>query len=191
MQHSLKKVAQGAGLVLLLQLVPLDARADSGFYLGVGAGGATLEADLGPSAFGGLPTEIDEDDTAVKVFAGYQFDTPVVDLGIEAGYVDFGEPDIDTGGGLLLLDPTGINLWGTAAFDLGPAAVYGKLGILAWDIESAFSGLSVSEDGTDVAYGAGVRFNLGALQIRGEYEIYDLDGDDLAMLSLGVAWLFD
>jgi len=77
---------------------PTAAIADDGFYLGVGAGGATLEADLGPSAFPSLPSEIDEDDTAIKVFAGYNWDLPVVTLGVEAAYADFGEPDIDIAG---------------------------------------------------------------------------------------------
>ena len=69
---------------------PQEARADDGFYIGVGAGGATLEADLGLSAIPSLPSEIDEDDTAIKFFAGYNWDLPVVTLGVEGAYADFG-----------------------------------------------------------------------------------------------------
>ncbi len=169
---------------------PEEARADSGFYIGVGAGGATLEADLGPTTFFPLPDEIDEDDTATKIFAGYNWDLPVVTLGVEAAYADFGEPDIDVAGDLLLIETTALKLWGTAGIDVGPIDVYGKLGAVMWDSDTEFPGFSSSEDGTDTAYGIGARFAISRLEVRGEYEIYDLDGADLAMLSLGVAYRF-
>ncbi len=169
---------------------PVAATADGGFYIGVGAGGATLEADLGPSAFPSLPSEIDEDDTAVKIFGGYNWDLPVVTLGVEAAYADFGEPDINVGGDLLRIDTSAIKLWGTAAIDVGLIDVYGKLGTIFWDSEAVFLGLSDSNDGTDTGYGLGARFAVGSFEVRGEYEIYDLDGGDLSMLSLGIAYRF-
>ena len=94
-----------AAVALVFSLTPFMANADSGFYVGGGIGGATLEADVGDIDFGGL-TSFDEDDTGFKVFAGYNFDLPVVNLGIEAGYVDFGAPEIDTALGQIELDPT-------------------------------------------------------------------------------------
>ncbi len=169
---------------------PQEARADDGFYIGVGAGGATLEADLGLSAIPSLPSEIDEDDTAIKFFAGYNWDLPVVTLGVEGAYADFGEPDIDVAGDLLLIDTTAITLWGTAAIGVGPVDVFGKLGTIMWDSEAEFLGLSDSTDGNDIGYGLGARFAIGSLEVRGEYEIFDLDGSDLSMLSLGVAYRF-
>ncbi len=176
--------------VVFLILAPLSAFADSGFYIGASAGGATLEADIGDIGIPGLPSDIDEDDTAIKVFGGYQFDLPVIDLGIELGYVDFGEPDIDVLGEVLLVDTSGINAWGVASIDVGPIDVFGKLGMIAWDVDASLLDESVSDDGTDIGYGLGAAFNLASLQIRAEYEIYDLDGTDLSMLSLGVAFRF-
>lgn len=169
----------------------LPAHADSGLYIGVGAGGATVEADLGPAAFPGLPSSFDEDDTATKLFVGYNFDLPAIDLAIEGGYVDFGEPEIDLNVGPLLVETSGFNLWGIAALDAGLVDIYGKLGLLAWDVDAAFQGSSISDDGSDLGYGAGLRFNVGSLQIRGEYEVYDLGDTDLSMLSVGIAWQFD
>ncbi len=169
---------------------PLEAQADSGFYVGISAGGATLEADLGPSAFPSLPSEIDEDDTAIKVFGGYNWDLPVVTLGVEAAYADFGEPDINISGDLLRIETTALKFWGTAGIDVGLVDVYGKVGAIVWDSDAEFLGLSSSTDGTDTAYGIGARFNISRIEVRGEYELYDLDGADLAMLSLGVAYRF-
>ena len=169
------------------------ASADSAFYIGASAGGATLEADIGEDPdFPGLPSSIDEDDTAFKAFLGYHFDLPVINLGIEAGYVDFGGPDIDVLGEQLTLDTSGINAWGIAGVDVGPIDLFAKLGYLMWDVEAALAGQKLlSDDGSDMGYGLGLGFGLGPVQIRGEYEVYDLDGADLSMLSLGIVYQFD
>ena len=59
-----------------LAFAPLTATADSGFYVGGSVGGATIEVDFGDTGIPDFPTEIDEDDTAYKLFAGYKFDLP-------------------------------------------------------------------------------------------------------------------
>ncbi len=175
---------------LMLAIAPLPALADSGFYIGASAGGATFEADIDEPSIPSLPSSIDEDDTAFKVFGGYRFDLPLIDIGIEAGYANFGEPDIDVLGETLAIETTGINAWGIAALEVGPIDVFGKLGLVAWDAEATFLGQDLSDDGSDIGYGIGAAFGLGPVQIRGEYEIYDLDGADLSMLSVGIAYLF-
>ncbi|MDJ0909878.1 MAG: porin family protein [Woeseiaceae bacterium] len=174
-----------------LSLTPTEARADSGLYIGGSAGGATLEADIGDIGIPGLPSSIDEDDTALKVFAGYNFDLPAIDLGIEAGFVDFGEVDLPVLGDELLVDTSGINLWGVASLDAGAFDIFGKVGYIMWDVEASFQGISDSDDGSDLGYGVGLRFNLASLEVRGEYELYDLDGTDLSMLSVGIAFHFN
>ena len=179
-----------AGVALVFSLTPFMANADSGFYVGGGIGAATLEADVGDIDFGGL-TSFDEDDMGFKVFAGYNFDLPVVNLGIEAGYVDFGAPEIDTAFGQIELDPTGVNLWGIAGIDAGPIDLFAKLGYIMWDVEASGLGGSASEDGTDMGYGVGLGFGLGSIKIRGEYEMYDIDDADLSMLSLSILYQFN
>ncbi|MDX1516114.1 MAG: porin family protein [Woeseiaceae bacterium] len=190
----MKTIAWNAQRVLALAglaLMPITATADSGPYIGASAGGASFEADLNDPTIPGLPSSLDEDDTAVKIFVGYKVDLPVIDFAIEGGYVNFGEPDIDVLGSQLTFETTGFNAWGIAAIDAGLLDIYGKLGLIAWDVEAAFQGSSISDDGSDLGYGLGLRFDLGALEIRGEYEIYDLDDTDVAMLSVGLAWHFD
>ena len=180
-----------AASLLTLTAAPFAAHADSGFYIGGSAGGATLEAELGDIGIPGLPSDIDEDDTAFKVYAGYTFDLPLLNLGIEAGYVDFGEPDIDVGGEELVIDTTGINLWGIAAFEAGPVDIFGKLGYISWDLDGEFQNLKFSDDGSDIGYGLGLAFNVGPVQVRGEYELYDADDGDIAMASVGIVYQFD
>ena len=177
--------------LVIAAMLPAAAFAGGGFYIGGSAGGATIEADLDPTAFPGLPSSIDEDDTATKIFLGYQFELPVLTVGIEGGYVDLGEPDIDILGDPLSVDVTGVNLWGIASLDVGLFDVFGKLGYISWDVEADYLGARETDDGSDLGYGLGAAFYLGPLQIRGEYEVYDLDDTDVSMLSLGVAYHFN
>ena len=171
-----------------LALFPVAALADSGFYIGAAAGGATQDI-----ALGGAP-EIEEDDTAFKVFGGYKFDMSVVDLGVELGYVDFGEAEVNTNAGELVFASTGISLWGVAGFELGPVDLFAKLGVIAWDVETTTFAGRVSDDGTDFGVGLGAGFDIGKVQIRGEYELYDASDaavSMLSMLSLGVIYPFN
>jgi hypothetical protein len=79
-----------------------------------------------------------------------------------------------------------------AGFDLGPLTVFGKLGIISWDAELTVSGADFgTEDDQDTAYGVGVSFGLGSLQLRAEYEMFDIsDIEDLYMLSAGFVYTF-
>jgi hypothetical protein len=180
-----------AGVALAIWLTPFAAMADSGFYIGGAAGAATVEANFGDTGIPGFPASIDEDDTAYKFFAGYNFDLPVIDLGIEAGYVDFGAPEINVLGDQFELDPTGINVWGIASLGLGPVDVHAKVGYLAWDVDATAFGQTESDDGSDLGYGVGLSFGLAGIRIRGEYELYDLDDADLSMLSIGILYQFN
>ena len=178
-----------------LSLVSLSAQADGGFYLGGSVGGATIEAEFDTADFPELPASLDEDDTAFKVFVGYKLDLPVIDLGVEGGYVSLGEPEIEIdtvfGTQQVGLETTGLNVWGTAGLEVGPVDVFGKLGFISWDVEAGIDGFdSASDDGTDMGYGLGVSFDLGSIQLRGEYEVYDIDDADVEMLSVGIAFRF-
>lgn len=188
------------GSLLALTLLPFTAEArDSGFYLGGGIGQSQVEI-IDDGSIPEIPDfTFDENDTAWKIFAGYNFSLPVLDLGVEGGYVNLGSPGASftiLGEEVALdVEPTGFNLWGTAGFGIGPVDLYGKLGMIFWDVElSATDGTDVataSEDGSDIGYGIGGRFNLGQLGFRLEYEIYDIeDSEDVSMWSVGVEWLF-
>ena len=170
-----------------LVFFPVASLADSGFYIGAAAGGATQDIELGG------PPELEEDDTAFKVFGGYNFETPIVDLSVEVGYSDFGEAELDTAAGKIVFDPTGINLWGIAGVELGPVDVFAKVGAIAWDTEATTFAGKVSDDGTAFGLGMGVGFDIGKVQIRGEYELYDPSDTEvsmLSMISLGIVYRF-
>jgi hypothetical protein len=182
-------------LTAALVLLGTAQAADSGFYVGGSIGQSTLKV---PSDITDVP-DFSEDDTGYKLFAGYNWNMALFNLGVEGGYIDFGSPsgalDVDTS---LKIDADGLNLVGLGGLNFGPFDIYAKVGWVSWDASLSIGGIdpgfgvgSLSEDGTDLMYGLGARFALGKLHIRGEWEEFDIeDSDRVYMFSLGVAWQF-
>jgi hypothetical protein len=175
-----------------LGLAPFaDAVAESGPYVGGSVGSVTIQADIPDQNLTDV-FQFDENDFAWKAFGGYSFDLAVVDLAIEGGYVDLGAPSGNLLGSQVELDLNGWDVFGVVGIDLGPVGVFAKAGMVSWDAEATIDSIGTNDDsGTDPAYGVGARFNLGNLEIRGEYEYFDIDStDDVYMLSAGVVLHF-
>jgi hypothetical protein len=165
-----------AGLLLTTPTVSLGG-AESGFFLGIGAGDATVKSG-----------DFDESDSAYKVFGGYNFGVvPLVDLAIEASYAHFGNPVA----GSASAEVTGLNAYGLAGLSLGPFGIFAKAGAIRWGADTSDGTVTNSESGTDPAYGVGARFAFGSLSVRAEYEYYDLDSDiEVGMASISGIWTF-
>jgi outer membrane immunogenic protein len=166
-----------------------ESLADSGFYIGGSVGQAGIEIDDSDPV---QPIDFDEDDFAWKAFAGYNFGLTVVDLGIEIGYVNLGKPSADILGSSIEIETDGLDAFGVLGIALGPIGVFGKYGVISWDAKGTVDGLpAFDEDGSDPAYGVGAKFGLGSLDIRVEYEIFDIeDAEDVSMISAGLVWSF-
>ncbi len=177
---TLRMLAAGGVVAAAMLSAPAFAGGDSGFYLGAGVGQANVDGDGDFSGF-------DSDDTGFKAIVGYNLGLiPLVDLAVEGEYVDFGKPD----DGGLELDPTAFAAFGLAGINLGPIGVFAKLGAFSWDVDATFEGSSASDDGTDIAYGIGARFQIASFQIRAEYEIFDVDDADVDFLSASLLYTF-
>lgn len=172
-------------------LVSSPAVADSGPYIGGSVGNTTLEATL-QDPIGGGDFLFDESDFSWKIYGGYNFDLPSINLGVEGGYRSLGGPSAVIAAESFGIDLTAWDAYGVAGFELGPVTVFGKLGIVAWDADLTLAGFDAgSESDEDTAYGVGASFNLGSFQVRGEYEIFDVsDTDDVYMLSAGFVYTF-
>ena len=169
-----------AALLATLIITPA-AYADSGFFVG-GAYGELEYSELNSS--------FDQDSAPYKIMGGYIFDMPVFDIAIEAAYNDFG-----TQGGDVLAVPASIDAEGLSAFvvgglDWGLFGVFAKAGMVSWDADFSAGGLSGSDDGTDPAYGAGMRLTFSSAEVRLEYEVFDFNAVDVDMYSLGLLWRF-
>jgi opacity protein-like surface antigen len=177
----MRKAILFAAALLALPVVPAVA-ADNGFYLGGSIGQANLKVD---NLTDGISTaDFDGDDMAWKLIAGFR---PLDWLGLEAAYVNFGEPEDTVLGEKLKAKGDGISAFAVGFLPTGPVDLYAKVGLISWD--SKISG-DFSDDGTDLAYGVGAQFRVLGLSIRAEYEKFDVSDVDLDMISVGLTYTF-
>jgi hypothetical protein len=190
--NSMQGLRRGLAVSALASALLLSgpAMADSGFYLGGSIGNTALEVNFDDGQGGVVP--FDESDFSWKLYGGYNFDLPVINLGVEGGYRSLGGPSATFASETFGIDITAWDVFGVAGFNLGPVVVFGKLGMVSWDAELTVGGFDVgSEDDQDTAYGVGASFNLGSFQLRAEYEMFDVsDVEDLYMLSAGFVYTF-
>jgi outer membrane immunogenic protein len=171
-----------------MMLISPESKADSGFYLGgsVGQAGIEIVDDSGIQ-----PVTFNEDDFAWKAFGGFNFDLPVINLAVEGGYVNLGGPSGDLLGAPVEVTTDGFDVFGVVGVDLGPLGVFAKYGMISWDAEFSVDGLAEAEDGSDPAYGVGASIGLGSVNLRAEYEVFDIaDAEDVSLVSVGIVWTF-
>ena len=167
------------GLIAALALASLPAAAaDNGVYLGGSIGLAGVEEGS---------IDFDADSTGFKLIAGWRF----IDwLAIEGNYIDFGSGDDDVLGETVEIDSSAWSLSAVGFLPVGPVDLFARVGVVGWNADLSVPGFSESADGTDLTYGVGAQFRLGSLAFRGEYELFDFDGTDVDLFSVGITWTF-
>lgn len=175
-------MAQGAG--------------EQGFYVGGSVGEAKAKDFCDTGGIAGLVvTTCNDKDTAMKVFAGYQF---MRHLAVEASYMKLGDlsADITFAGlpGSVAGDGSAFSL---AVLGLLPLSeqfsLFGKIGMAKTEVDASGSigGISVSasDDETELHYGIGVLFNFTRnWGVRAEWE--KLEDSKVDMISIGVQYRF-
>lgn len=177
--------------LLALACLPAVA-ADNGFYLGASVGQAAVDVDDLGDGFGS--TDFSGEDFAFKVFAGYRF---LNFFAVEGSYLDLGAPDEDLAelDGRFEADITGFDAFAVGLLPLGLADVFVKAGLITWDADftADLGDLSetLSDDGTDPAYGIGLQLRFRSFAVRGEVEYFDIDGaESVYMYSIGGSLTF-
>lgn len=161
------------------------AGAESGPYLGVSIGTADQDYSENTDLEG-----LDDDASSGKVFAGYNFGLiPLLDIAVEASYVDFGEISSAIGG-TSNAQLSGIDAFGLVGLKFGTIGVFAKTGIINWESEVTTAGFGATDSGSDPVVGIGVRLQLGSLAARVEYEEFDIERADIALYSVGLSWTF-
>jgi Outer membrane protein beta-barrel domain len=179
----MRKAILLATALMTLPVLPAAA-ADNGFYLGGSIGQANLKIDDLTDNF--FPDDdFDSDDTAFKIIAGIR---PLDWLGVEAAYVNFGEPEDTVLGTKLEAEGDGISAFAVGFLPTGPVDLFAKVGLIAWD--SKIANGAFDDDGSDLAYGVGAQFRVLGLSIRAEYEKFEISDVDLDMISLGLTYTF-
>ena len=208
-----------AGLAALMMLAPAaDLQAQTGWYAGGSIGHADADYDAGDlvndlAARGWIinTPEVDDSDTAWKLYGGFAF-SPV--LAIELGYAELGEvvteygatvspSDID---GLLAdtyaVHPTLGEGWfaaGVVSWPVVPErfSLYGRAGVFDWEadidvrvISGGTGRISGDDSGTDWMWAVGFDWRIGAAwSITAEWERYRLN-DWVDVPSVGLRFRF-
>lgn len=175
------------GLAVLGMFASATALADiqPGFYAGAGVGKVSIEID---------DVGFDADDTAFKVFGGYNFNQH---FAVEATYLDGGKPDQRFGPGSVEVAADALNISALGRVPLGEVfSLFGKVGFASYDVEvkGRVSGRVVTSDSgsdEDLTYGIGGAFNIGtSFELRAEYEAIDISGGSFTILSVGGLYKF-
>lgn len=180
------KCRPGTIALAVTALLAAPVATAEGWSIGLGIGESELDD------FCDLATGIscDDTDTGTRFFAGYDLNE---NFRIEGFWVDLGEVDARNSatGGFVEAESDGI---GIALMPMLPASdqvdVFGKIGLFRWDSDlrtNAFGPTeSFDDDGTDLLFGGGVRLRLGdRFSLRGEWEQFELDDEDVTLLSVG------
>lgn len=152
------------------------------FYVGVGAGRATLETRAGGTGF-------DLDDTGYRLFAGFRMASW---LSIEGGYTDLGnlsgsheEISYEAQSEMLAAHAVGV-------LPISPRArIFAKIGLASWDTRSTVTSGETTDrrdaNGIDLSYGFGLGYDLTRrLGLRLDWETCDFDNtEEVRFLSLG------
>jgi OOP family OmpA-OmpF porin len=191
-------------VILVVAAIPASA-IENGFYIGGSIGGSSLEVrdideELGDLRFSDGDTGwFSDGDTGYKLFAGFRF---MNFLGVEAGYVDLGEPNDVVAESEDEAVHVQIGLKGWDAFavgflPIGPVDLFAKVGVVSWDADIVSRLVPTdevdadSDSGTDAAFGIGVGLRLGKVTLRAEGEQFDIaDADDVYMFSVGATFTF-
>ncbi|MBL4763057.1 MAG: porin family protein [Gammaproteobacteria bacterium] len=175
--------------------------ADTSNYFGVSYGQTTV--DTGVTAGSAI---LDDEDTGFKIFAGHNLNDS---MAIEVHYADLGEATLSgNSGDTFSISGTAYAFTvnnakvAVAATSIGAAGVYkfttnssvvpfAKLGLHRWEIDATVSGgssfASATDDGVDIFFGFGADVAVNEkISIRAEYESYDVDGDDVDNISIGL-----
>jgi OOP family OmpA-OmpF porin len=181
----MRKLLLASALVLATGAAYADG--PLGLYAGVGITKAKME-DI-------FHTNFNLSNTSWKAYAGFR---PLgFPLGLDVDYIDLGSAAAGTFKGVAHADAKAFAAYavGYLPIPVPNIDVYGKGGLARWQFDGNYTSpslFSVSENGTDFAWGVGgqIRF-LDSFAVRLEYEHFNVhQADDVQIYSLGVSYRF-
>lgn len=152
----------------------------------------------------------DDSDSGWRLYGGYRLNDW---FAIEGFWTDLGSFEanlsgtIDDGGeggplgfsGSAGVEAQGYGVFGVASYPFWRGlSVFGKAGGIHWDtdipvtvsIDGSVGSDSIGDDGTDFAWGGGLRYQLtDHIALDAQYESFDV-GDDVELISGNFTWMF-
>jgi hypothetical protein len=129
--------------------------------------------------------KLEGEEFAWKIFGGL---TAMKFLGLEGGYVSFGEIQNSDGSVTVESKSTGWDLFAVGNLPVGPIGVFGKAGYVWWRADQKIDEAPFEVTGSDFMWGLGAVLKLGGLGIRAEWERVELDGGSMMLLTAGVVF---
>lgn len=168
---------------------PVLAQNNEGLYLGAGLGDYSADVE-GLEDIDDADLDFDSDETARKLFGGWRFNRFVA---VQLDYTDFGKSRATVDPLDLTVDTDGLAPSVVGTLPIGPVELFGKAGVLFYDVEiDGPGGALVDESGEDAVIGTGIGVTLfERLSLRAEYERIDMDAlDDADAVWITGAWRF-
>jgi hypothetical protein len=177
------RMATALGFAALLAAGAAQA-GESGFYIGAGVGQAQY-SDNPPQTSG---QQVSENSTPYRAFGGYRIGViPILDFAGEIGYSNLGTASGTTAGVTTDYKAQGADASVLVIFPILLFDLYGRLGVMQYDLDRTFNGATTSNKGTAGLYGLGVGARFGPIGVRLEYnriDIQELNNVDVGMASV-------
>ena len=185
----------------ILTLSSLNASKAEEVYFGIDF--LNNEIDTGVT---NISSTLDEEDSGYSFYGGIPINE---NLAVEISYQDFGKASLSgVSGNQFKVGSTTYEFTATATLSVEVESVgyalvptmpisdnislYGKLGFHYWDskfsVTSTNTTASLDDDGNDVFYGFGAEMDFGNLKGRVGYSLYDVDGDDIDSVNVGISF---
>ncbi|WP_461537051.1 porin family protein [Spongorhabdus nitratireducens] len=190
-----------ATAVALMAIPAISFAADSGFYVSGQYGVSKADADFIDRAED-LGIDVDKEDKSYRFNLGYQINK---NLALEAFYTDLGEISgqaiVNEWDEKVEMSAKGYGLQVVGFLPVNEyVSLYGKAGAIRWDVDAENKShhptfgdeqRSASDDGTDVAFGVGVDFNINkSFAVGLNADLYKLDDTDVSVYGASVKYKF-
>jgi hypothetical protein len=190
-------------LMISLMAMPTFANSQAKYYIGAEYNKNTIDTGIS-----NVSSRLDDEDNGYSIFFGLPINK---DFDVEFSYNNFGEASLSgvednqfrLNGELYTFNQTATisaeaKSYGVAVkpklninknFDL-----VATLGAHKWDVDASVRGTTVSgdgsDDGIDLFYGVGLKANFDAISVGLNYNIYNLDDEEVKSMGIRVSAAF-
>jgi len=156
---------------------------------------AYIGGSIGQSKFKGdcAPVDCDKNDTAFRLFGGYQFNR---NIAVELGYADLGKVSVSVPGFSASVEANAWDLSGVFSWPFANQfAAFGRLGFARVEAKAGGAFGSASDTKNGLTWGLGAQYDvMRNLGLRAEFQRYKEDSSaadgDVDVLSIGALWRF-